>query len=211
MPVLILFLHAALSVSPFSQELPALLNRLRPKWCCIRLFLLHIRIVCSLPVFFFEKHPVTPLPWNCAYWFFGTVKWLVTNQLNVVFSWYFANWLLGSLAVIRGMIFLFLTTADVLWFSLLFCFCQSCTGLRIVGLGAVLRMSSDAGKKLWASAIKSLFCTGRKGIFSMKQALFFFYPSFFPCFFFSLFSTKHCHNRLFPVWRKQEMFGCTEI
>lgn len=128
----------------------------------------------------------------------------MTNQLNLVFSWYFTNWLLGSLAAIRRMMFLFLTTADVWWFSLLFCFCQGWAGLRMVGLGAVLRISSEAGGKLWASAIKSLFWTGRKGVFSMKQILFFFYHPFFLLSFFPSFlpNTVITDSFLFGVSRK---------
>lgn len=59
-------------------------------------------------------------------------------------------------------------------------------------------------KKLWVSDIKSLFGTGRKGTFSVKQILFLFSLLFFSCFFFSSFipNTFITGSFLFGVSRK---------
>lgn len=66
----------------------------------------------------------------------------------------------------------------------------------------ILRISSDACEKLWAFDTKSLFWTGRKGFFSMKQILFSSFIFFLVSFSSFIPNTILTDSLLFDVSRK---------
>lgn len=88
----------------------------------------------------------------------------------------------GSLVGFRRF---FLSTADVLGFPVVFCFCQSCAGLRILDLDVTFRISSHMYENLWASGFNN-HCFEQVGKESMNLfretefILLFFYYCFSP-------------------------------